>query len=125
MPAFCGTILAPKGGDWEGEKMTASRAKAGQNGRQASAPPGHDFLNVKAHLSEGELEVRDRVRDFVRERVKPNIKDWFDRAVFPREIVPEFAELGLLGMHLEGYGCAGGSAVAYGPACTPREHRAS
>jgi len=101
--------------------MTASRAKAEQNGRRAEAPPGHDFLNVEAHLSDGELAVRDRVRDFVRERIKPNIKDWFDRAVFPREIVAEFAGLGLLGMHLGGYGCAGGSAVEYGLACMELE----
>ncbi|MBA3585179.1 MAG: acyl-CoA dehydrogenase family protein, partial [Gemmatimonadetes bacterium] len=101
--------------------MTTSRTEVGQNGRRASAPPGHDFLNIEAHLSEGELAVRDRVRSFVRERIKPNIKDWFDRAVFPREIVPEFADLGVLGMHLEGYGCAGRSAVEYGLACMELE----
>ncbi|MDQ3375526.1 MAG: acyl-CoA dehydrogenase family protein, partial [Actinomycetota bacterium] len=111
----------PKGGHREGEKMTTSRTEVGQNGRRASAPPGHDFLNIEAHLSEGELAVRDRVRSFVRERIKPNIKDWFDRAVFPREIVPEFADLGVLGMHLEGYGCAGRSAVEYGLACMELE----
>ncbi len=94
--------------------MTASRTEVERNGRQAATPPGHDFLNVEAHLSEEELAVRDRVRSFVREKIKPNIKDWFDGAVFPREIVPEFAGLGLLGMHLEGYGCAGRSAVEYG-----------
>ena len=101
--------------------MTTSRTDVGRNGRQAQAPPGHDFLNVEAHLSEGELAVRDGVRLFVREEIKPNIKDWFDRAVFPKEIVPEFAKLGLLGMHLEGYGCAGGSAVEYGLACMELE----
>ncbi|MDP8900921.1 MAG: acyl-CoA dehydrogenase family protein, partial [Actinomycetota bacterium] len=101
--------------------MTQSRTEVGQNGRRAAAPPGHDFLNVEAHLSEGELAVRDRVRHFVRERIKPNIENWFDGAVFPREIVPEFAGLGLLGMHLEGYGCAGGSAVEYGLACMELE----
>ena len=100
--------------------MTASRTEVGRNGRQA-APPGHDFLNVEAHLSEEELAVRDRVRSFVREKIKPNIKDWFDGAVFPREIVPEFAGLGLLGMHLSGYGCAGRSAVEYGLACMELE----
>ena len=91
--------------------MTASRTEVGRNGRQA-APPGHDFLNVGAHLSEEELAARDRVRSFVREKIKPNIKDRFDGAIFPKEIGPEFAGLGLLGMHLEGYGCAGTSAVA-------------
>ena len=101
--------------------MTTSRAEVGRNGRRAENPPGHDFLNVEAHLSEGELAVRDRVRSFVRDRIKPNINDWFDRAVFPRELVPEFAELGVLGMHLEGYGCAGRSAVEYGLACMELE----
>jgi glutaryl-CoA dehydrogenase len=80
-----------------------------------------DFLNIDAHLSDGEIGVRERVRSFVRERIKPNIEEWYDEAVFPREIVPEFAELGLLGMHLSGYGCAGKSAVEYGLACMELE----
>ena len=103
--------------------MATSRTKeVGRNGRQApERPAGHDFLNVEAHLSDGELAVRDGVRYFVRERIRPNIKDWFDQAVFPKEIVPEFAELGVLGMHLEGYGCAGRSAVEYGLACMELE----
>jgi glutaryl-CoA dehydrogenase len=87
-------------------------------------PPLHpgagDFLNIDAHLSEEEIGVRERVRSFVHERIKPNITGWYDEAVFPREIVPEFAELGLLGMHLSGYGCAGKSAVEYGLACMER-----
>ncbi len=95
---------------------------AKQAGAGASARPGvEDFLNLDAHLSEGEIGVRERVRSFVRERIKPNIKGWYDEAVFPREIVPEFAELGLLGMHLHGYGCAGKSAVEYGLACMELE----
>ena len=61
------------------------------------------------------------MRSFVRERIKPNIEAWYDEAVFPKEIVPEFAELGLLGMHLSGYGCAGRSAVEYGLACMELE----
>ena len=70
---------------------------------------GRDSLNIDARLSEEEIALRDRVRAFVREQVKPNVNGWFGEAVFPREIVPEFAELGLLGMHLKGYGCAGRS----------------
>ena len=101
--------------------MTAARTEVGKNGRAPERPPGHDFLNVEAHLSQEEIAVRERVRSFVREEIKPNINDWFDRAVFPREIVPRFAELGLLGMHLEGYGCAGRSAVEYGLACMELE----
>ena len=102
--------------------MTTQRTEAGLNGRQVPEnPPGHDFLNIEDHLSEEELAVRGRVRSFVREKIKPNIKDWFDDAVFPKEIVPEFAELGVLGMHLKGYGCAGRSAVEYGLACMELE----
>jgi glutaryl-CoA dehydrogenase len=96
---------------------TAKQAGAGTSAR----PGAEDFLNLDAHLSEEEIGVREGVRSFVRERIKPNIKGWYDEAVFPREIVPEFAELGLLGMHLSGYGCAGKSAVEYGLACMELE----
>ncbi len=97
-----------------------------QAGRSADtgasgAPAVDDFLNIDAHLSDEERDVREKVRLFVRERIKPNIEEWYDGAVFPREIVPEFGELGLLGMHLSGYGCAGRSAVEYGLACMELE----
>ena len=80
-----------------------------------------DFLGLDALLTEEERAVRDGVREFVRERIKPNINEWFERATFPRELVPEFGALGVLGMHLEGYGCAGKSAVEYGLACMELE----
>jgi len=73
-----------------------------------------DYLNLDTLLSADEIELRDRVRAFVRTRITPNIKDWYERAVFPREIVKEMGDLGLLGMHLKGYGCPGRSAVEYG-----------
>lgn len=73
-----------------------------------------DLLNLDAEFSAEELALRDRIREFVDRRIRPNIDDWYERAVFPLEIVPEMAELGLLGMHIEGYGCAGRSAVEYG-----------
>jgi len=97
-----------------------------QAGRNADTgafgtPEVQDFLNIDAHLSDEEKGVRQKVRAFVHDRIKPNIKDWYDEAVFPKEIVPEFAELGLLGMHLSGYGCAGRSAVEYGLACMELE----
>jgi len=103
--------------------MTTSRAQeVGRNGQGAQGnQPERSFLDIEARLSEEELAVRDRVRSFVREKIKPNINDWFDRAVFPKGIVPEFAELGVLGMHLKGYGCAGRSAVEYGLACMELE----
>ena len=80
-----------------------------------------DLLNLDSLLTGEERATRDRVRRFVGERVRPNISDWFDRAVFPREMISEFTDLGLLGMHLEGYGCAGRSAVEYGLACMELE----
>ena len=80
-----------------------------------------DFLGVDAQLSDEEKGVREGVRSFVHEKIKPHIAAWYDEAVFPRKIVPEFAELGLLGMHLSGYGCAGRSAVEYGLACMELE----
>ncbi len=80
-----------------------------------------DLLEIDALLSEEERLVRDTVRGFVRNRVLPGIEEWFERGVFPRELVAEIAQLGLLGMHLKGYGCAGASAVSYGLACQELE----
>ncbi|TVT47107.1 acyl-CoA dehydrogenase [Amycolatopsis rhizosphaerae] len=66
--------------------------------------------------------IRDAVRDFVRDRVRPQLPDWFEQARIPaRELARELGELGVLGMHLEGYGCAGTSATAYGLACLELE----
>ena len=73
-----------------------------------------DLINFDALLTEDELALRAQVRVFVNEQIRPNIADWYERAHFPLEIVPEMAKLGLLGMHLSGYGCAGRSAVDYG-----------
>ncbi|GGG46986.1 glutaryl-CoA dehydrogenase [Kocuria dechangensis] len=73
-----------------------------------------DLLDLESDLSPEELETRDAVREFVDRRIRPNIAGWYADAVFPREIVPEMAALGLLGMHIQGYGCAGKSAVQYG-----------
>jgi len=84
-------------------------------------PPARDFLLVGDELSQDERMVRDTVRRFVTDKVLPDIGDWFERAEFPRELVKEMGALGLLGMHLEGYGCAGMSAVAYGLACLELE----
>jgi len=81
----------------------------------------YDFLDVDALLSDEERDVRDTVRKFVADRVLPGIAEWFEQGVFPREVAPEIGKLGLLGMHLEGYGCAGASAVQYGLACLELE----
>ncbi len=88
--------------------------------RPAPAQP-LDFLDLDSQLSSDERLIRDTVRDFVAREVKPYIATWFDEGRFPRELIPQLGELGLLGMHLEGYGCAGASAVAYGLACTELE----
>ena len=83
--------------------------------------PSVDFLEIGALLSDEERLVRDTVRAYVRDRVLPDIADWFEDGTLPRELGPELGKLGLLGMHLDGYGCAGASAVAYGIACLELE----
>ncbi len=80
-----------------------------------------DFLAIDALLDDEEILLRDTVRRFVADKVLPGISDWFEEGTFPVELGKEMAELGLLGMHLDGYGCAGTSAVAYGLACTELE----
>jgi glutaryl-CoA dehydrogenase len=73
-----------------------------------------DLLGLDDLLAPDELALRSTVRAFVDSEIKPNIADWFERAYFPVELVPELGRLGLLGMQLTGYGCAGRSAVDYG-----------
>lgn len=85
------------------------------------SPEPRDFMNLDALLSEEEIATREEIRSFVEERIKPNVAYWWEKAIFPREIVPEMSEKGLLGMHLSGYGCAGKSAVEYGLACMELE----
>jgi glutaryl-CoA dehydrogenase len=80
-----------------------------------------DFIGIDAHLSDEERMLRDEVRRFVGERVLTGIEKWFEAGEFPREMATEIGELGLLGMHLEGYGCAGVNAVSYGLACMELE----
>jgi glutaryl-CoA dehydrogenase len=80
-----------------------------------------DFLDLDGTLDDTEREVRDLVRRFGHERVLPEIEDWYERGHFPRELASELGSLGLLGMHLSGYGCAGASATAYGVVCRELE----
>src|SRR5947209_1026814 len=89
--------------------------------RQVQTPPATDLYNIEYLLSEEERMVRDTVRKFVQDRVLPIIGEHFEAGTFPRELIPTIAELGLLGMHIEGYGCAGLSAVCYGLACQELE----
>ncbi|GGV29315.1 glutaryl-CoA dehydrogenase [Actinomadura cremea] len=80
-----------------------------------------DFLDVDGLLSDEERDIRDTVRSFVTDRVVPHVGDWFEQATIPRELPRELGELGVLGMHLDGYGCAGTGATAYGLACMELE----
>ena len=81
-----------------------------------------DFLAVDGLLSEEERDVRDTVRAFARAELAPHIAEWYDAGTLPaEELTKKFADLGLFGMHLEGYGCAGTSSTAYGIACRELE----
>jgi glutaryl-CoA dehydrogenase len=80
-----------------------------------------DFLAIDQLLSDEERDIRDTVRAFVRDRVVPHVGDWFEEARLPRELVSQLGKLGVLGMHLDGYGCAGASATAYGLTCLELE----
>ena len=80
-----------------------------------------DFLNIDGNLSEEELAIRDTVRKFVRDKVEPYVAEWFEEGRSPVGLMKELGALGVLGMHLDGYGCAGTSATAYGLACLELE----
>ena len=84
-----------------------------------SAPT--DLLRIDDELSDEERLVRDTVRDFAADKIMPYIADWFEAGTLPRELAPELGKLGLLGMHLKGYGCAGMGPVAYGVTCREME----
>ena len=81
----------------------------------------NDFLAIDRLLSDEERDIRDTVRSFVQKEVVPNVGDWFEEARIPPGLAPELGKLGVLGMHLRGYGCAGASATAYGLACMELE----
>ncbi|WP_019853587.1 acyl-CoA dehydrogenase family protein [Actinopolyspora mortivallis] len=83
----------------------------------------HDPLGVDDELSTEQLAVRDSVRALCRDQVLPHVADWFERGELPRarELARELGRLGVLGMHLDGYGCAGMSAVDYGVVCEELE----
>ena len=82
---------------------------------------GLDFYNIDAHLSEEERMVRDLVRTWTEDRVLPVIERHYQDGTFPMHLIEEIGEMGLLGMNLEGYGCAGMSNIAYGVACQELE----
>ncbi len=83
--------------------------------------PSTDLLHIDDQLTDEERLIRDTVRAFTTDKVLPHVTDWFEAGTLPPEIMPELGKLGLLGMHLTGYGCAGVGAIAYGVACRELE----
>jgi glutaryl-CoA dehydrogenase len=80
-----------------------------------------DPLSLNAQLTEEERLIRDTTRAYVRDRFLPSIAEHYEHGTFPETVPQELGELGLLGMHLTGYGCAGASATAYGLTCLELE----
>ena len=85
-------------------------------------PDPHDFLDIDSLLSDEEKLLRATVRKYVEKEITPHVGDWWEDGSLPdQQLARDFGEIGLLGMHLEGYGCAGTSATAYGLACLELE----
>ena len=80
-----------------------------------------DPLALDALLDDEERLIRDTVRQYVREKFLPHVAGYFENGSLPETTGPELGQLGLLGMHLQGYGCAGASATAYGLTCLELE----
>jgi Acyl-CoA dehydrogenases len=87
----------------------------------SAGAPSTDLLQIDDELTDEERLIRDTVRAFAGDRVLPHVEDWFEEGTLPRDIMPELGKLGVLGMHLAGYGCAGAGAIAYGVACRELE----
>ncbi|WP_293306461.1 acyl-CoA dehydrogenase family protein [Mycolicibacterium sp.] len=80
-----------------------------------------ELFDIDRLLDEDERDIAATVRKFVDTRLRPNVEGWFESASLPKELAKEFGALGVMGMHLEGYGCAGTNAVSYGLACLELE----
>src|SRR4029077_20545053 len=81
-----------------------------------------DLLDVDSLLSAGEIELRNTVRRFGEQRLRPHVTEWLETGDVPaRELAADLGKLGLLGMHLKGYGCGGSTATAYGLVCQELE----
>ena len=81
-----------------------------------------ELFSIDDLLNDEDRAIRDTVRSYVEKEIKPKIANWYEAGELPaRELAGELGKLGLLGMHLEGYGCAGTSATAYGLACMELE----
>ncbi len=80
-----------------------------------------ELFDIDRLLDDDERDIAATVRKFVDTRLRPNVGDWFESGSLPKELAREFGQLGVMGMHLEGYGCAGTNAVSYGLACMELE----
>src|SRR5580765_6524297 len=99
--------------------MPRSTRSASPTGKAADMV--HDFLRIDDLLTDEDRAIRDTVRDFAQSELAPHIAEWYDEGTLPDDLGKMFGKLGLLGMHLDGYGCAGTSATAYGVACRELE----
>ncbi len=99
--------------------LTTAAPAAATRDRDIYAPL--ELFDTNRLLDADERDIAATVRKFVDTRLKPNVEEWFESATLPRELAREFGELGVLGMHLDGYGCAGTNAVSYGLACLELE----
>ena len=99
--------------------LTAVAPAAADRGHKSYAPL--ELFDTDRLLDADERDIAATVRKFVDTRLKPNVEDWFESATLPRELAKEFGDLGVLGMHLDGYDCAGTNAVSYGLACMELE----
>jgi glutaryl-CoA dehydrogenase len=90
--------------------------------RTGTPPSALELFGIDGLLSDDELAIRQTVREYCNEKIRPHLADWFEAGSLPApELARELGSLGALGMHLEGYGCAGMSATAYGLACLELE----
>jgi glutaryl-CoA dehydrogenase len=80
-----------------------------------------ELLDIPSLLSDEDRDVQATVARFLADHARPHVAEWFEGGYLPRELASELGKLGVLGMHLEGYGCAGMSATAYGLACLELE----
>lgn len=81
----------------------------------------HDFLAVDDQLSDDDRTIGETVRAYANKELAPHVAQWYEQGTIPSDIARGLGDLGVLGMHLEGYGCAGTSATAYGVACRELE----
>lgn len=100
--------------------MTTRTQETAQHHTGTAVDP-MDLLDVESLLTADERMIRDVVREFAQDRLEPEVARWYEQGTLPREIATELGTLGVLGMHLDGYGCAGTNAVSYGLACRELE----